>query len=70
MDITIKGLEGVTEAEVKEWVAVLIERKETVKLNSLPEVVTAQAASKVAIDTFRDANGLPKKFELVNELPK
>ena len=65
MDITIKGVENVTEAEVKEWVAILVERKENAKIQAIPALVTAQGTAKVTVDTFRKANALKAKYEAV-----
>ena len=62
MDVTIKGIENVTEAEVKEWVSILVERKENAKIQAIPALVTAQDAAKVTVDTFRTANSLEAKF--------
>ena len=70
MDITIKGIEGLTEAEVKEWVAILVERKENQKIQSIPALVQAQESAKLTIDTFRKANDLAAKFEKVEPIEK
>ena len=67
MDITIKGVENITEAEVMEWVAILVERKETAKINQDPVVVAATESARTTIDTFRKANALTAKFEKVVE---
>jgi len=67
MDVTIKGIENVTEAEVKEWVSILVERKENAKIQAIPALVTAQDAAKVTVDTFRTANSLEAKFATKEE---
>jgi len=64
-DITIVGVpDTVTEAEVMEWVTVLIERKEQAKLNPPEDKVLAAQA---LVDTFRSGNGLEKKYDIVKE---
>ena len=63
MDITIKGVENITEAEVMEWVAILVERKENAKIQAIPALVAAQDVAKVTVDTFRKANSLAAKYE-------
>jgi hypothetical protein len=67
MDITLKGIENCTEEEVKEWVSILVERKENQKINSIPQVLQAQADAKLTVDSFRKANTLIPKFEKTNE---
>jgi hypothetical protein len=68
MDVTIKGIpEAITEAQVKEWCAVLIERFENQKANSIPEVIAAIESAKTTIDSFRKANSLATKFEQPKE---
>lgn len=60
MDITLVGIpEGITEQEVKEWVSILVQRKEEQKLTPPVEVVKA---SKTTIDSFREANALEARF--------
>jgi hypothetical protein len=59
MDITIKNIEGLTEQEVLEWVAILVERKENQKI-SPPQ--TAIELAKRNTDDFRVANNLKEKF--------
>ena len=69
MDLTITGIPvGITEAQVKEWVAVLVERYENAKVNAIPEVKTATETAKTNIDTFRKQNALTPKFEKVEEI--
>lgn len=66
MEITLKIPDeiGLTEEEVKEWVSVLVERKENFKLQPPQDkVLTAQTR----IDTFREQNNLKKKFEQPQE---
>ena len=63
MDLEIKGIpDGITEAQVKEWVAIMIERKENAKMHINPAIVQATEAAKATIDAFRTANGLTAKF--------
>ena len=64
MDVTIKGIEGLTEKEVLEWVAILVQRKEEAKVNQNQVVVQAMTAARETIDTFRKANALEAKFEV------
>ena len=68
MDITIKGIEGLTEQEIKEWVAVLVERKENAKLNAVQAVSDAVKTFQASVDGFRKANALEAKFEKVEEV--
>jgi hypothetical protein len=64
MDITIKGIpEGVSEAQVKEWVAILIERFENQKVNQIQAVKDAVVTAQTGIDGFRSSNGLALKFK-------
>ena len=64
MDVTILGIpDGITEANVKEWVAVLVERFENQKVNQIEAVKTAVTTAQTNIDTFRKANTLTAKFE-------
>ena len=66
MDITLKGLpDSLQEGQVKEWVAVLVERHENAKVNALPAVIQAANSAKTSIDGFRKANALTPKFEKV-----
>ena len=69
MDLEIKGIpEGITEAKVREWVAILVERYENAKVNQIEAVKTATETAKTNIDTFRKANLLTPKFEKVEEV--
>ena len=62
-DLTVKGIpDGVTDAQVFEFVGVLVERYENAKVNAIPEVSTAIKAAQVGIDSFRVANSLAAKF--------
>jgi len=63
MDIVVKGIEGLTEKEVLEWVSVLVQRREEAKVNQNQVVVQAMTAARETIDTFRKANSLEAKFE-------
>ena len=54
---------GISEQEVKEWVAVLVERKVNAELNSNAEVVKATEKAMVDIDSYRKSAGLAPKFE-------
>jgi len=69
MDLEIKGIpDGITEANVKEWVAVLVERFENQKVNQIEAVKTAVTTAQTNIDTFRKANTLTAKFEKPKEV--
>ena len=69
MDVLVKGIpDGITEANVKEWCAVLIERFENQKVNQIEAVKTATETAKTNIDTFRIANLLTAKFAKVEEV--
>ena len=59
MEINISNTE-LTEQEVKEWVAILVERKITLKLAPPKEGVDK---AKVDIDLFRETNGLAPKYK-------
>ena len=62
-DVTIKGIPStITEAELTEWVSILVERKEKAKLDPPKEDVEA---ARVIVDTYRKANGLTAKYEVV-----
>ena len=63
MDIVVKGIEGLTEKEVLEWVSILVQRREEAKVNQNQVVVQAMTAARTTIDTFRKANALEAKFE-------
>ena len=66
MDLTITGIPaGITEAQVKEWVAVLVERFENQKVNQIEAVKSAVTTAQTNIDTFRKLNLLTPKFEKV-----
>ena len=68
MDLEIKGIPaGITEQQVREWVAILVERFENQKLNQIQAVSDAVKTSQANIDTFRKANTLTPKFEKVEE---
>jgi hypothetical protein len=67
MDVTLKNIpDEITEAQVKEWVGVLVERYHNNKLNTIPAVVTAAENAKSQIDSFRSANALEAKFSKVS----
>jgi hypothetical protein len=66
MEVLVKGIpEGISEAQVKEWVAVLIERFENAKVNQIQAVKDAVVTAQTGIDGFRKANALTPKFEKV-----
>ena len=67
MDIVIKGIEGITEQEVLEWVAILFERKENAKLNQIQAVSEAVKTTQTNIDTFRELNALTPKYKAVED---
>jgi uncharacterized GH25 family protein len=63
-DVTIKGVpDGISEQQVQEWVAILVERAENAKVNQIKEVKEAVTESQKSIDSFRKANSLSAKFE-------
>ena len=67
VDVTIKSVpEGITEKEVTEWVAILVERKEQQKLAPPADKVTV---AQTTVDSFREANNLEKKYSKVVEVP-
>ena len=69
MDCLIKGIpNGITEAQVREWCSVLVERYENQKLNAIQEVSEAVKTCQTNIDTFRKANTLAAKFEKPKEV--
>jgi len=69
MDVTILGIpDGIAEQQVREWVAILVERFENQKLNQIQAVSDAVKTSQANIDTFRKANTLTPKFEKVEEI--
>jgi hypothetical protein len=61
MEIQIPN--GITEEQVKEWLAVLVERKVNQELNNNAEVKLATEKAKTDIDTYRKSIGLAPKFE-------
>ena len=67
MEIVIP--EGISEQDIKEWVAILVERKVNAELNSNVEVIKATEKARVDIDTYRKSAGLAPKFEKVAEKP-
>ena len=68
MDMELKGIpDGITETQVKEWVSILIERHHNAKIQQIPELVSATELAKTEIDSFRKANALQAKFEVVKE---
>jgi hypothetical protein len=68
MDITFKSIpDEIGEVQVREWVAILVERYHNAKVNQIPEVIQATETAKTGIDTFRKANALDPKFEAVGE---
>jgi hypothetical protein len=62
MDITIKGIENLTEAEVIDWVAILVKRREEQKLTPPADKIEL---ARTTIDAFRVANGLKAEFAKV-----
>ena len=69
MDLEIKGIpDGITEAQCKEWLSILVERFENQKLNQIQAASDAVKTSQANIDTFRKANTLTPKFEKVEEV--
>jgi hypothetical protein len=69
MEVLVKGIpEGISEAQVKEWVAVLIERFENAKVNQIQAVKDAVVVAQTGIDGFRKANALTPKFEKVEPI--
>ena len=69
MDVTILGIpDGIAEQQVREWVAILVERFENQKLNQIQAVSEAVKTSQANIDTFRKANTLTPKFEKAEEV--
>ncbi len=65
MEISLPA--GITEQEMKEWCAILVERKVNADLNANVEVAKATAKAKEDIDTYRKSVGLAPKFEKVAE---
>ena len=69
MDLEIKGIpDGITEANVKEWCSVLVERYENQKLNAIQSVSEAVKTCQTNIDNFRKQNTLTAKFEKPKEV--
>jgi hypothetical protein len=65
-DITIKNIpDEVSDVEVLDFVAALIERYHDAKLSAIPEVVAAIKSVRAGIDSFRTANALAPKFAKV-----
>ena len=65
MDITITGIpDVVTEQEIKEWVAIKVERELKAKL-SVPKVDTDKL--KTDVDAFRELNNLTPKYKAVED---
>ena len=61
MDVTIKNIpEMVSETEVKEWVAILIQRKYEQSITPPQEIIET---ARTNIDVFRKANTLKALFE-------
>ena len=59
MDITIKGLENVTELEVLEWVAVLIERRAKANIAPIEDQVIK---AETEVDSYLTSNKLDPKY--------
>ncbi len=69
MDILLKGIpDGLPEANVKEWVAILVERFENQKLNQIQAASDAVKTCQTNIDNFRKQNTLTAKFEKPKEV--
>ena len=63
--------DGVTEEQLKEWVAVLQERRINQAMESNPVVSAEVAKAKTSIDAYRKSVGLATKYEVVTaEEPK
>jgi len=63
MEISLPS--GISEQEMKEWCAILVERKVNAELNANVEVAKATAKAKEDIDAYRKSVGLSAKFEVV-----
>lgn len=64
VDVVIKGVpDFMTEAEVKDWVSILVERQLNAQSRIIPEYVQAQEELKTSVDTFRKTNSLKPKYE-------
>ena len=61
---------GVTEEQLKEWVAILQERKANQAVEQNAVVVAEVEKAKTSIDAYRDSLGLAKKFEAPKEEEK
>jgi len=69
MDVTILGIpDGIAEQQVREWVAILVERFENQKLNQIQAVSDAVKTCQTNIDNFRKQNTLTAKFEKPKEV--
>jgi hypothetical protein len=63
MDVTLQGIpDEIGETQVKEWVAILVERFENDKVNQIKEVKDALVVAQNNINSFRTANALQPKF--------
>ena len=62
-EIKVVGVpEAITDAQVLEWVSVLVERYENAKVNQIQAVKDATESAKTSIDAYRTANTLTAKF--------
>ena len=61
MEISLPA--GISEQEMKEWCAILVERKVNAELNANVAVAAATAKAKEDIDAYRLSVGLPLKFK-------
>jgi len=69
MDVTILGIpDGIAEQQVREWVAILVERFENQKLNQIQAASDAVKTCQTNIDNFRKQNTLTAKFEKPKEV--
>jgi hypothetical protein len=66
-DITIPLPEGVTEEQMKEWVAILKVRKIEQKIKTDPAIVAVLSAGQIEEDSYRKSLGLTPKYEKVAE---
>lgn len=66
MEIQIPN--GISEEQVKEWVAVLVERKVNQDFNNNIEIKTATEKVKTDIDSYRKSIGLLPKYEEPKDL--
>lgn len=68
MDVTIKDVpSGISEADVVEWVSILVERKKSAELKPQMDAVLKPAQDEV--DAYRVANKLTPKFTAVEAEP-